>query len=1105
MRRLTQVCLLLALSLLAGTSSALAQGVTTATLSGTVRSSAGQPVSGATVRAVHEPSGTQYGAITRADGRFLIPGMRVGGPYRVAVQSIGYEAVSQQNVTLNLGVATNLEFTMVETAIALEGITVTGAQASAILSPDRTGAATTVQREQVEVMPTITGRIESVARLTPQYGGGMSFGGVDNRLNNITVDGSYFNNSFGLGGSPGDRTGVAPISLKAIEQVQVNIAPYDVRQGNFVGAGVNSVTRSGGNELRGELYYEFRDQGLMGRETRGTEIDPGTFNYSQLGGWVSGPIIPNRLFFFVNYEDDALTEPLTTWTANPGNAPVQGRTTRVLASDLDQLSSFLRQNFNYETGPYQGYDSETPATRFLTKLDYNVNENNKLSLRYTHLDSFSDIPLSNSSSLGFGNRRHLSTALNFQNSNYQIMENIRSLVGEWNSMIGNNMANNLIVGYSHHDESRNSRGDMFPFVDILEGGSTYTSFGFEPFTPNNELRYRTFQVQNNFTRFGERHTLTFGVSAESYRSENIFFPGSQSVYTYNSLADFYADANHHLANPNRTSSPVALRRFQLRWANIPGMDKPTQPLEVFYAGVYGQDEWQVNDNLRLTIGARIDVPFFGETGFANANADALTFRDPSGQPRQFSTAKLPDANPLFSPRVGFNWDVLGNRTTQLRGGTGIFTGRPAFVWISNQIGNTGVLTGFEQFDNIPANRPIAQGGRPFNPNPNAYKPTNVTGAPATSFELALTEPDFRFPQVWRNNFAIDQQLPFGLIGTGELLYSRDVNGVSYYNANLAPANTQFTGADNRPRWTTGNRIHANVANAVTLANQNDGHSYNISGTLERPFRGGLFAKLGYSYGEAKNIVDPGSIAFGSWNNNQHAGDPNNPGLGYSNFSQGHRMFGAVSYRAEYFRFGATTVTLFGDRFTPGNYSFTFAGDANGDGGTSNDLIYIPRDVSEMNFQTYTVGSGASARTFTAAEQAAAWNAFIEQDPYLSRNRGRYAERNAAFLPMVFRADLSLVQELFTNIAGRRNGVQFRADILNVGNMLNQEWGAGWRAVTAQPLIIPTAAQGGPADAQGRMQYRLRAINNELITSSFDRTTGIGDLYRVQLGLRYMFN
>jgi hypothetical protein len=1020
--------------------------------------------------------------------------MRVGGPYRVTVSLLGYETRAIEEVSLNLGVATSLEIVLRETAVALEGVTVTG-ERGAVFSPDRTGAATTVPREALEVLPTVNRRIEDFARLTPQYGGGLSFAGQDNRLNNITVDGSYFNNSFGLAGQPGQRTGVAPISLDAIEQVQVNIAPFDVRQGNFVGAGVNTVTRSGTNDFRGALRYDFRDQSMVGTRAGRSDFDPGTFDFNQFGAWLSGPIVRNRLFFFVNFENEGLTEPGTTFTANAGGQPVEGNTTRVLASDLTQLSNFLRTNFGYDPGGFQGYGHETPATRFLAKLDFNVNDRNRLSLRYNHLDSNTDVLLSNSSSLGFGTRRTNLNGLNFQSSNYTIQENIRSIVGEWNSQLGENMANNLIVGYTSQDESRGSAGELFPFVDILEGSTVYTSFGTEPFTPNNELRYSSFQFQNNFTRFGTSHTQTFGISAERYESENIFFPGSQSVYVYNSLADFYTDANDFLANPNRTISPVTLRRFQVRWSNIPGQDRPVQPLEVFYAGVYGQNEWRANRDLTVTLGARIDVPFFGETGFRNAQADALAFRDENGNPVQYSTAKLPDANLLFSPRLGFNWDARGNRTTQIRGGTGVFTGRPAYVWISNQIGNTGVLTGFERLDNATA--------RPFHPDPNRYKPTTVTGDPASSYELSLTDPGFRFPQLWRSNIAIDQRLLFGLIGTAEFLYGRDVNGVYYINANLAPANTAFTGADDRPRWTTGNRIHGNVDNAIVLKNQNEGRSWNVAGSLERPFGEGIFAKVAYSYGEARNTVDPGSIAFGSWNNNPHGGDPNNPGLGFSANSPGHRVFAALSARREYFRFGSTSVSLFWEGRTAGNASYVFGGDINGDGGTSNDLIYIPRDASEMNFRDCSAaapcGTTQSPYTFSAAQQAAAWEAFIQQDRYLSANRGRYALRGAVFLPMVYRADFSFAQQLFGNIAGRRNGLEFRADILNVGNLLNSDWGTGHAFVTTQPLI----ADG--VDAQGRARYRLRNIGNELITDSFRRTAGVGDVYRVQLGFRYTFN
>jgi len=1062
-----------------------AQGVTTGSISGIVNDAQGLAVPGATVVAVHEPSGTTYETVTRGDGRFSIPGMRIGGPYTVTASLSGFQPQATRDVLLNLGVTTDLVMTL--RTVALEETVTVSAEASPIFSSARTGASTAVSREALATLPTISNRLESFVRLTPQAGANLSFAGADNRLNNITVDGSYFNNSFGLAGAPGDRTGVAPISPQAIEQVQINIAPFDVRQGNFVGAGVNTVTRSGSNQIRASTYYQWRDNGLVGTQAGAAEVDPGTFDYGNFGVWGSGPIVRNKAFVFVNFEDESLKEPGTTFKANTGGQTVGGNTTRVVASDLDQLSAYLKSNFDYETGPYQNYGHETPATRILLKGDYNINPQNKLSLRYSHLDSFTDVLMSNSSSLGFGGRRTRTTALNFQNSNYQILENIRSFIGEWNATIGNNKANTLITGYTTQDESRASRGTFFPMVDVLEGGSVYTSFGFEPFTPNNELRYNTFQLQDNFMIYRNTHTLTFGGSVERYESENVFFPGSQSAYVYNSLADFYLDTNDYRTNPNRTTSPVTLRRFQVRWMNIPGLEKPIQPLEVWYTGVYAQDVWQPKARLSLTYGLRLDVPVFGDTGFENAAADALSFRDETGAAVQYSTGKLPDANILWSPRLGFNWDVTGDRRTQLRGGSGIFTGRPAYVWISNQIGNTGVLTGFERLDNTR--------DRPFNPDPNHYKPTNVTGEPASSYELALTDPDFKFPQVWRTNVAVDHLLPGGWTGTLEYLYNRDVNGLYYINANLPPADTSFSGADNRPRWTAGNRIHSNVANAIVLKNQNVGTAWNIAGSIERTFRPGFFVKGGYRYGRNRNTIDPGSIAFGSWNNNQHSGDPNNPGVSYSTGSPGHRVFAAATYSFEYLNFGATMVSVFWEGYTGGNASYTFSGDLNGDGGFSNDLIYIPRDTSEMNFQTFSSGG----RTFTAADQAAAWDAFIAQDSYLSERRGEYAARGAVFLPMTQRIDLSVAQDIFKDIRGRRNAFQFRVDILNFANLLNSDWGVGQRLVDSQPLI----SRG--ADAQGRALYRLREIGGELMNKSLEPTAGLGDVWRIQFSVRYTFN
>lgn len=1062
-----------------------AQGVTTSSITGIVKDAQGLAVPGASIVAVHEPSGTNYEAVALGDGRFSIQGMRVGGPYTVTATLSGFQPQSVTSINLSLGVATNLTLTLGALAGVTEEVTVTGFN-DPVFSSERTGSSTSVSQESLLTMPNVSNRLNNFARLSPEYGGNLSFAGQDNRLNNITVDGSYFNNSFGLAGAPGDRTGVAPISIDAVEQIQVNVAPFDVRQGNFVGAGINTVTKSGTNSFAGSTYYQWRDDGLVGTTAGDNTYNPGTFDYHNFGFSIGGPVLKNKLFFFFNFEDEATTRPGTTFTANPGGATVGGNMTRVLASDLNALSSYLGSSFGYDTGPYQDYSHQTPAKRYLAKVDYNLNPRNKLSFRYNHLDSFTDVLMSNSSSLGWGGRRTNTTGLNFQNSNYQILENIRSFIGEWNSTFGTNKANTLIAGYTYQDESRASLGTFFPMVDVLEGSTVYTSFGFEPFTPNNELRYKTFQVQDNFMMYMKSHSLTFGASIERYESENVFFPGSQSAYVYNSLADFYTDANDYLANPNRTTSPVTLRRFQVRWMNIPGLDKPVQPLEVWYTGFYAQDQWQVKDNVKLTYGLRFDVPVFGDTGFQNAAADALTFRDETGSGVQYQTAKLPDSNILWSPRVGINWDVKGDRTTQIRGGSGIFTGRPAYVWISNQIGNTGVLTGFERLDNTRL--------RPWNPDPNAYKPTNVTGEPASSYELALTDPTFKFPQVWRNSIAVDQKLPWGWSSTVEFLYNRDVNGIYYINANLPAANTAFAGADPRPRWTTGNRIHSNVANAVVMKNQNVGSSWNLSVSAERAFQSGFWAKAGYRYGESKNTIDPGSIAFGSWNNNPHAGDPNNPGVAYAAGSPGHRFFLTASYGFEYFSFGRTTITMFLDSFTAGAGTYRFSGDLNGDGGSSNDLIYIPRDQSEMNFQTYTTGG----RTYTSVEQAAAWDAYINQDSYLSENRGQYAERGAVFMPIVKKVDLSVAQDIFKDLGGMRHSFQFRVDMLNFLNLLSSDWGVGQRFVNTQPLL------SAGADAQGRAQYRLRVVNGELMNKTFEPTADINDVYRIQFSVRYTF-
>ena len=1078
------------------------QGVTTGSLAGRVtQKQTGAPLAQARIRAVHIPSGSAYQALTRNDGRYTIPGMRVGGPYMVTASTIGYAPQVEQNVTIQLGVTTEVTFGIVPAAVQLAAVSVT-AQSGGVLSSSRTGAATTVSRDAIEALPTVSRNISDFTRLTPQANGS-SFAGQDNRLNNITVDGSYFNNSFGLGTAPGARTGVSPIPLDAVDQIQVNVAPFDVRQGNFVGAGVNAVTKSGTNTFSGSVYRISRNQDNVGTKAGALAVNPGVFTFSQWGARLGGPIIRNKLFFFGNYETDEQTTPGTTFITNAGGVTPAGNTTRVLTSDITALGTFLKDKFGYDAGGVGGYNLATPSKRIIGKLDFNLNDANKFSLRYIQLDSKTDVLESNSNSLGiFGNRRSNLNSISFSGSNYAILENIRSLVGEWNSNVSSNVSNNMIVGYTKNDESREPKGQFFPLVDIQEGGLTYTSFGSEPFTPNNELRYNTLQFQNNLTITTQKHDITLGVTAQHYRSENVFFPGSQSVYVYSSLADFYADANDYVANPSRTTSPVTLARFQVRYNNIPGQVKPIQPLDVLYAGAYVQDQFRVTPRFNLSLGLRADVPKFKQTALANPAAATLPFVDEIGATRQYNTDRFPAAKILWSPRLGFNFDVLGDRSLQIRGGSGVFTGSPAYVWVSNQVGNNGILTGFNQVDNTKL--------FPFNPNPATYKPSTVTGAPSATYELAVTDPDYKFPQTWRSNLAVDKKLPWGVIGTVEYLYNQDVNGTYYINANLAKPNGKFAGADQRPRWIGGGtvtRINANIIDNVVLSNQSVGSSYSAAASLEKAFNNGVYAKAAYSYGSSRNTVDAGSIAFGTWSTNPITNDPNNPGNGYSSAWAGHRAFAVVSYTKKYFGFGATGISIFSELRSLGNASYIVSGDLNGDGNSANDLIYIPKNVSEMQFDPYSVNATGgtptvalpAVRTFTAAEQITAWNSFINQDPYLRQHRGEYAQRGAVFLPTVFRADVSLTQDIFANVGGQRNKVQVRVDVLNAGNLLNKNWGGAQRLVSNTPLVLrPTPTSGIPL-------YRLRNVGTDLLTQTYQRTSDLNDVWRLQLGLRYTFN
>jgi hypothetical protein len=1069
--------------------------VTTSAISGVIKTTDGGVLPGATVQVVHVPTGTKYGTTTNQAGKYVVPALRVGGPYKITVSFVGFKPNTMEDVNTSLGLTTNADLTLNEDETSLSEVVVTSGGRNNTFSKERTGATQQFSRRELTSVP-ITGArtIDGITKYNP-FGNGNSFGAQDSRLNNFTIDGSQFNNNFGLGSSAqaGGRTGASAISLDAIDQLQVNVAPFDIRQSGFTGAGINAVTRSGTNDIEGSVYQTQRNNSstYVGDNARGTTVTASKFDEKVRGFRLGAPIIKNKLFIFGNYESIERTEPGTNWISE--GSPLTGtQISRVNYNDMKTLSDFMRTKFGYETGPWEGYSNTNTSNKFLIRTDWNINDKNKLTLRYVHHNSEAQINVSNSLSAGAGNRTGQFNAMSFQNSGYTIQDNTRSAVLELNSTLSKSLFNNLIISYDKQIENRGYMSQMFPTIDIREGAATYTSVGFDPFTPGNKLDYSTFNITNNLTKYLNKHTLVGGFNFQTYQSNNLFFPASNGVYIFNSLNDFYTAANQSLSNGGRPST-LAPARFQFRYSALPGAVEPLQTLKSNRLDLYLQDEFDATENLKLTFGVRTNIIGFEQTALENKVVTAMTFA--GGE--KFNTSVLPKTQFLFEPRFGFNYDVKGEKKTQIRGGTGIFTGRPPYVFLSNQVGNNGVLTGFIDVSGAAA----ANYG--FTANPNQYFIPSTPTLPST-FDLAFTDPNYKFPQVWKNNLAVDQKLPWlGLVASVELLYNKTINAVHYYNANLDVPVGTLGGVDNRPRFAgndNGVRVNDNVSMAAVLTNRNGAYNQSATFKLEKPISNGLWGYVAYTKADARDFMDAGSIASGSWQGSRSINGNNDLDLTTSSFVVRNRVVGLLGYRIDYGKKygGATTFTLgyVGAQNNP--FSYIVAGDLNGDRVSNNDLVFVPNKGSDIRFSPLTVGT----RVYTEAEQQVAFDAYISQDPYLSTRRGQYAERNALDLPWLHRFDLSVAQDVFVKIGGKRNAFQIRADILNFGNMLNNEWGVSQRATNPQLLNFVSR------DANNVPTYRLAtqrdAGGTYLIKDTYQYNSSVFDVWSAQLGLRYTF-
>ena len=1079
------------------TFSVMAQ-VTTSSINGRVKNKSDKGLGGATVVAVHEPTGSTYRTLTQDDGSFTIPALRVGGPYKLSISFVGYREQVFNEIYLQLGVPAKINPAMESNDAMIETVLVTGKAKNKLIGADKNGTGTNIGRRTLETLPTLSRNLSDFTKLTPQSNG-LSFGGQDNRLNNITIDGSSFNNSFGLQSLLGSQTNSTPISLDAIEEVQINLSPYNVREGGFTGAGVNAVTRSGTNTFHGSAFYNQRNEGYVGTSAGKNKVTTTAFDVKQFGFRFGGPIIKNKLFFFVNGEGERRNDPGTNFRANNGGEASVGNVSRVLKSELDNISKFLKDTLGYNTGAYQDYSLQTFSNKALAKIDWNINDHHRFSFRFNYLRSYRDVPVSNSG--GFNGRRDNAFAMAFQNSNYKINNDLYSAIAELNSTFSNKISNNLIFGYTAQRDYRSSESSIFPTVDILDGagGRNYMTFGTEPFTPNNKLNTDTWQFQDNVSLYRKKHTYTAGVQFEALKFINGFTPTVYGQYVFRTLNDFYTAARAFKANPNLTTSPVTMERYVLSYSALPGRGVWEATTKAYQASAYLQDDWQVDDKFRLTYGVRLDIPFFGNTGYQNDSVSAYKFQNEFGQPLSLSTSKLPGAKLLFSPRIGFNWDVNGNKQTQIRGGAGIFTGKPPFVFISNQIGNNGVQSG-----QINTNGTAAF---PFNTDVTKWIPTTIS-VPAPSYNIAVTDPDFKYPQTLRGNIAVDQQLPWNVVLTAEIMATRGLNDIGYIQANLKSASRPMPGPDNRPLYpgfglsgTPQNnalRTNTRITDATVLKNINGSNSVSYSVKLERPFQRNWSAMVAYNYGRAFDYISAGSIAFSSWSQNVSLRGNNQLDLTYSNNDLTHRLISNFSYRQELFNKKASLqLNLFSESRTQGRSSFVYSGDANGDGISANDLLFVPKDFTQMNFEAFTETVNGVTTIYTVASQVTAFNAFIDQDKYLSKLRGGYAERNGLLQPWLTRFDASAILDVTIKAGKTKHSVQFRADIFNIGNLFNKNAGVSDIVNNTAPVRAMSRF-----DANGIPVYRFNSLNGSLNYSTFRKGSFISDVWQAQFGIRY---
>ena len=1078
--------------------------VTSSSMGGRVTDAEGAVI-GATVIATHTPSGTTYGTVTNTEGRFNLNGMRVGGPYTVKVTFIGYGAYTQNNITLSLGENYVMNVVLSEESLSLDEVLVTATRTK--FSNEKTGAVTNITNDQIDNLPTVTRSIMDITRLSPYGGNGMSFAGTDGRTANFTVDGANFNNNFGLSDAlPG---GGNPISIEAIEELQVVIAPYDVRQTNFIGGGVNAITKSGTNTFKASAYTYHRNENMRGDAVNGLQIQGAREKdrNTTYGFTLGGPIIENKLFFFVNAEKAKTPTVANRWRASEdGVADPDNYISRTTEDDLQTVSDFVKNKYGYETGSYTNFPADESNTKLLARIDWNITDKHRLALRYNYTKNTS-WRSPNASSMDGGTRmseaRTSKESMSYANSMYSMDNLVHSFSFDLNSRLSENISNQFLATFSKLDDVRGTDSGEFPFIDILKDDQAYLSLGYELFTWNNGVHNNVWNIKDEVTYYLGNHKIIGGIAYEYKMADNAYMRNGTGYYRYTSLDDFLNEATPEIVNLTY---------------GYDGEANPAARVKSNKFGVYAQDDWSINERLKLSYGLRIDALIFNNNDLMTNQA----IKDLDYNGRSVDTGKWPDANIIFSPRVGFVWDASGDKSLKVRGGTGLFSGNLPLVFFTNMPTNGGMVqyqahlnantetfdgyTGphIKKDDKMYIDMSQFAGGLVTDANGKAnisalYNKLASIGYPTTispedgvaPSSFAGVSSDFKMPQVWKTSLAVDYAFPtpFPFSATVEGIFNKTINGVTISDWSIPNAGgfARFNGVDNRPIYPAGYRTNKK---AFVLDNTSRGYGWSGNITLNAQPAEWISLMAAYTHTVAKDVTGmPGSNPESAFTYVPTVEGPNHIKLHNSQYTTPDRLVASLTVHDK----SGNHYNIIYEGWRGGaNESFMTVNDMNGDG-YNYDAIYVPTDEEVANNEF----------RFISADDQTRFMDYVHANDYLKDQQGEYAEAYSLYSPWVHRVDLSYKHDFALKAGNNEHKLQLSFDVKNVMNFFNSEWGVA-KYLNAEIGSDPRILKYEGVDADGVATFSTPAsIHGN--TKTFTPGVSVGQCWYASIGIKYIFN